>query len=66
MDFRNIENKYRALPFWSWNDKLNLNETLRQIGIMDEAGLGGFFMHARGGLQTEYMGEEWFENFRAS
>lgn len=66
MDFRNIENKYRALPFWSWNDKLNVNETLRQIGIMDEAGLGGFFMHARGGLQTEYMGEEWFENFRAS
>ena len=65
MDFRNIENKYRALPFWSWNDKLNLNETLRQIGIMDEAGLGGFFMHARGGLQTEYMGEEWFENVRA-
>jgi hypothetical protein len=29
---------------------------------MDEAGIGGFFMHARGGLQTEYMGEEWFAN----
>ncbi|MCQ2429190.1 MAG: hypothetical protein MJ192_02555, partial [Clostridia bacterium] len=26
----------------------------------------GFFMHARGGLQTEYMGEEWFENVTAS
>lgn len=29
---------------------------------MDRAGLGGYFMHARGGLQTPYMGEEWFEN----
>ena len=40
MDFRNIENKYRALPFWSWNDKLNVNETFLQICIMAEAGLG--------------------------
>ena len=29
---------------------------------MKEVGIGGYFMHARGGLQTEYMGEEWFEN----
>lgn len=25
-------------------------------------GIGGFFMHARGGLVTEYMSNEWFEN----
>ena len=24
------------------------------------------FMHARGGLRTEYMGEEWFENVEAA
>ena len=52
MDFRNIENKYRALPFWSWNDKLTVNETLRQRGIMDEAGLGGCFMPARGAVSS--------------
>lgn len=31
---------------------------------MDEVGIGGYFMHARGGLQTEYMGEEWMDNVR--
>ena len=33
---------------------------------MNEAGLGGYFMHARGGLLTEYMGEEWFQNVSAA
>ncbi|MEG1880294.1 MAG: hypothetical protein RR145_03150, partial [Oscillospiraceae bacterium] len=61
-NFKQIEKKYRPLPFWSWNEKLDTNETKRQIELMHEAGLGGFFMHARGGLQTEYMGKEWFEN----
>ena len=66
MDFRQIDNKYRPIPFWSWNEKLRKEETVRQVGVMDEAGVGGFFMHARGGLQTPYMGEEWFENAEAA
>ena len=66
MDFKNVDKKYRPIPFWSWNEKLDTEETKRQIGIMDEAGIGGYFMHARGGLATEYMGEEWFDNVRAS
>ena len=66
MDFKNVDKKYRPVPFWSWNEKLNTAETKRQIGLMDDVGIGGFFMHARGGLQTEYMGDEWFENVTAS
>lgn len=66
MDFKNVDKKYRPIPFWSWNEKLDVDETKRQIGIMDEAGIGGYFMHARGGLATEYMGKEWFDNVRAS
>lgn len=66
MDFKNVDKKYRPIPFWSWNEKLDTEETKRQIGMMDEAGIGGYFMHARGGLLTEYMGEEWFDNVRAS
>ena len=66
MDFKNVDKKYRPIPFWSWNEKLDVEETKRQIGIMDEAGIGGYFMHARGGLATEYMGKEWFDNVRAS
>ncbi len=66
MDFKNVDKKYRPIPFWSWNEKLDTEETRRQIGLMDDVGIGGFFMHARGGLQTEYMGGEWFDNVTAS
>ena len=66
MDFKNVPKKYRPIPFWSWNEKLEPEETKEQIHKMDEVGIGGFFMHARGGLQTPYMGEEWFENVQAS
>ncbi len=60
--FKQVPKKYRPIPFWSWNDKLDIKETMWQIDLMDQAGIGGFFMHARGGLKTEYMGNEWFDN----
>lgn len=66
MDCKQIPKKYRPIPFWSWNEKLQTDETAKQIRMMNDAGIGGFFMHARGGLQTEYMGEEWFENVDAA
>ncbi len=56
--------KYRPIPFWSWNEKLHTDETVWQIDQMEQAGLGGYFMHARGGLQTEYIGEEWMDNIK--
>lgn len=55
MDFKNVSKVYRPIPFWSWNDKLTTDETMEQVQKMDQVGIGGFFMHARGGLQTEYM-----------
>lgn len=66
MDFKNVPNKYRPIPFWSWNEKLEVSETKEQVEKMNDVGIGGFFMHARGGLQTEYMGKEWFENVDAA
>ncbi len=51
---------HASLPFWSWNDKLEDNELRRQIQSMKGLGMKGFFMHARGGLETEYMSDEWF------
>lgn len=56
--------EYRGKPFWSWNGKLEKEELLRQIHIMKEMGFGGFFMHSRTGLATEYLGEEWFDFIR--
>lgn len=66
MDFKNVPLKYRPIPFWSWNEKLDCDETREQIRTMYNAGIGGYFMHARGGLQTKYMGDEWFENVTAA
>ncbi|HJD23532.1 MAG TPA: hypothetical protein H9694_05230 [Firmicutes bacterium] len=51
---------YRCLPFWSWNDRLQDEELVRQIRQMKQAGMGGFFMHARSGLTLEYMSDDWF------
>lgn len=61
---KHLENpspEYRGHPFWSWNDKLCEDELRRQIREMKRVGLGGYFMHARGGLTTEYMSDEWFD-----
>jgi len=51
--------EYRPAPFWFWNSKLDKSELERQIHLMHDAGIGGFFMHARFGLETEYMSDEW-------
>lgn len=65
MNFKSVDKKFRPIPFWSWNDELNVDETKHQVQLMDEQGIGGVFMHARGGLKTPYMGEEWFKNVDA-
>lgn len=53
-----------SIPFWSWNDKLNPKELRRQINVMNNLGMKGFFMHARGGLDTEYLSEDWYDCIR--
>ena len=51
---------YRSRLFWAWNSRLEESELRRQIGDMQAAGMGGFFMHSRIGLETPYLSEEWF------
>lgn len=58
-------NEYRGKPFWSWNGKLEKDELLRQVHVFKEMGFGGFFMHSRTGLVTEYLGDEWFDLINA-
>lgn len=57
--------EYRAIPFWSWNDELETEELKEQIRWMKKQGFGGYFMHARGGLKTEYLGKKWFDCINA-
>lgn len=69
-DLRNLlhnpPNEYRPIPFWAWNARLEAEESRRQVRELFEKGNGGFFMHARGGLTTPFMGDEWMENVKAS
>lgn len=58
--FQKPSREYRGKPFWSWNGKLEEKELKRQINVMKGMGFGGFFMHSRTGLETEYLGEDWF------
>ena len=64
-EFNNPSNKYRGKPFWSWNGELNRDELIRQTHVMKEMGLGGYFMHSRSGLITEYLSDEWFDYINA-
>lgn len=57
--------EYRSIPFWSWNDKLEKEKLIDQIHWMNDNGIGGYFMHARSGLQTEYLSEEWMQCIEA-
>ena len=65
-NFTNPGAAYRSMPFWAWNDSLCGDELVRQIKSMKEQGIGGFFMHSREGLETEYLSEEWFRLVRVS
>ena len=64
-EFSNPGSAYRGKPFWSWNARLEPEELRRQIRILKQMGLGGFFMHARVGLATPYLGPEWFDCVKA-
>lgn len=66
MKLSEIDNCYRPIPFWSWNDDLEPEELRRQVREMHKAGMGGFFMHARGGLKTAYLSERWMACVNAS
>ena len=53
--------QWRGKPFWSWNGELEKEELIRQSHVLGEMGFGGYFMHSRSGLITEYLGDEWFD-----
>ncbi|MHC4591498.1 MAG: glycosyl hydrolase [Planctomycetota bacterium] len=63
--FKNPGSACRGKPFWAWNGRLQEHELRRQIQVMHRMGLGGFFMHSRVGLATEYLSDEWFRMIRA-
>lgn len=65
-EFFNPSTEFRSSPFWAWNGKLEKNELNWQIQDMRDRGMGGFFMHTREGLETEYLGKEFMEHIKES
>jgi len=49
------------MPFWFWNSRMSPELIRSQIGEMASAGVGGFFIHPRQGLDVPYLSAEWFE-----
>ncbi|MBR3780514.1 MAG: hypothetical protein IKK63_04840 [Clostridia bacterium] len=56
--FRNPTSEYRGTPFWAWNSDLKAEELCRQIDVFKKMGLGGFHMHVRTGMSTNYLSDE--------
>ncbi len=59
--FQNPTSEYRGTPFWSWNTKLDKETISEQISHLKEMGFGGFHIHSRTGLDTEYLSAEFME-----
>ncbi len=66
MDFKRVDKKYRPLLEWLWNDKLFSKETAAKAALAEEGGFGGYIIRASCGLETAYMGDEWFRNISAA
>lgn len=62
--FESPEPIFRPAPFWSWNSVMDHDEIKKQIDDFKEHGFGGAFAHARAGLVTEYLSDEFFDAFR--
>jgi len=57
--------EYRTRNYWGWLENITPEETVWQIDQMYNAGLGGYVMHARGGLTMPYAGQQWMDSVRA-
>ena len=63
--FKNPTSEYRGTPFWAWNGDLQEEELLRQIDVFKEMGFGGFHMHTRAGMSTEYLSDKFMSLVRS-
>ena len=63
--FKNPTAEYRGTPFWAWNCKLNRELLLKEIDQLKEMGMGGFHIHSRSGMATEYLSDEFMDLVKA-
>ena len=59
--FENPTSEYRGAPFWAWNCKLTREKILEQIEQMKVMGMGGYHIHVRTGMATDYLSDEFMD-----
>lgn len=52
---------FSLMPFWFWNGKMDGPVIQQEIRDMVDQHVYGAFLHARDGLETPYLSEEWFK-----
>lgn len=59
--FQDPPRKYSPEPFWFWNGKMEPDKVAEQVRRMVDQHVFGAFLHARDGLETPYLSEEWWQ-----
>lgn len=60
--FKKPTKEYRGAPFWAWNCKIDKDKLEKQISCFAEMGFGGYHMHTRLGMATEYLSDEFMDH----
>ena len=55
---------YGPIPWWVWNGPMKYAEIERQLGLMKDAGMEGWTLWARFGLEMEYLSHDFMQRFR--
>ncbi len=61
LGFQDPPRKYSPEPFWFWNGKMEPAKVAEQVRQMVDQHVYGAFLHARDGLETPYLSEEWWQ-----
>ncbi|MBQ0125238.1 MAG: hypothetical protein KBS59_02820 [Clostridiales bacterium] len=62
--FKNPTSEYRGTPFWAWNCELSPELLKKEIEYLKEMGFGGYHIHPRVGMSTEYLSDDFMALIR--
>ena len=62
-NFRNPDSEYRSVPLWVWHEVITKEKIDLKLAEFKDKGFGGFFVHPRYGMITEYLSDDWYEMF---
>ena len=61
--FASPGNHYGSAPLWVWNTKVTKTDIDSMLYGFKKNAFGGVFVHPRPGLITEYLSQEWFDDY---